>query len=127
DLTDSASARFYPIMIASVAGMAERLNRVLYKLEVDEANMQKNLKLTGGAIAAEPLYLLLEKYGHTAAHEAAKEIAHQAMADGTSLYAAAAKNKGIAEYFNKLTAKEKQLIQEPEKYYTGLSAQKARS
>ncbi|HEX4775124.1 MAG TPA: lyase family protein, partial [Candidatus Saccharimonadales bacterium] len=78
DLTDSASARFYGIVLASVASMAKRLNNVMSKLEVDEDNMQRNLNMSGGAIAAEPLYLLLEKYGHTTAHEVSKALAHKA-------------------------------------------------
>jgi len=127
DLTDSASARFYPIVIASVASMASRLDRVMGKLEVDADNMQKNLYLSGGAIAAEPLYLLLEKYGHTTAHEASKALAHQALEAGKPLYEIASQNDGIHDYFVKFTDTEKQILQEPEKYYTGLAAKKALS
>ena len=71
DLTDSASARFYPIIPACVALMAKRLDTIMSKIEVDETAMQKNLEMSSGAIAAEPLYLLFEKYGHTQAHEKA--------------------------------------------------------
>jgi adenylosuccinate lyase len=127
DLTDSASARFYGIAFASVASMAERLNRVMATIEVDEENMKRNLHMSGGAIAAEPLYLLLEKYGHTTAHEASKALAHQALENNTSLYEVASGDSGIADYFAKFSDHEKQILQEPEKYYTGLSAQKARA
>jgi len=125
DLTDSASARFYGVMLASVASMADRLNKVMSKLEVDAENMQRNLYLSGGAIAAEPLYLLLEKYGHTAGHEAAKAIAHQALAAKQSLFETASQDESIRDYFNQFTEAEKQILQEPEKYYTGLAAKKA--
>lgn len=125
DLTDSASARFYGIIVASVASMADRLNKVMSKLEVDEENMQKNLHMSQGAIAAEPLYLLLEKYGHTTAHEASKALAHQALEQNKPLYEIASQDKGIAEYFSKFTDKEKQILQSPETHYTGLAAQKA--
>lgn len=127
DLTDSASARFYGVILASVASMAQRLNNVMSKLEVDEVNMKRNLQMSGGAIAAEPLYLLLEKYGHTTGHEAAKALSHQALESGRSLYEAASQDAGIAEYFAKFTEGEKRIIEEPEKYYTGLAAQKAHS
>jgi adenylosuccinate lyase len=127
DLTDSASARFYGVAFASVASMAERLNRVMSKLEVDEANMQRNLHMSQGAIAAEPLYLLLEKYGHTTAHEASKALAHQALEANKPLYEVASQDAGIADYFAKFTDAEKQIIQDPETHYTGLAAQKARS
>ncbi len=123
DLTDSASARFYPIVLASVSAMSQRLNRVMAKLEVDE----DNLHLSGGAIAAEPLYLLLEKYGHTTAHEASKKLSHQALDEGRPLFEIASRDKGIADYFAKFSDKEKQILREPEVYYTGLASQKALS
>jgi adenylosuccinate lyase len=125
DLTDSASARFYGVVLASVASMAERLNKVMAKIEVDEENMRKNLYLSGGAIAAEPLYLLLEKYGHTTAHEVSKSLAHQALEAGKSLYEVASHESSIVDYFNKFSVSEKQILQEPEKHYTGLAAKKA--
>ena len=125
DLTDSASNRFYNLSFAIVASMAERLNNVMAKIEVDEDNMQRNLYLTKGAIAAEPLYLLLEKYGHTTAHEVAKAISHQALENGVSLYEAAKANKDIAEYWSKFTPHELSLIEKPETNYTGLATKKA--
>jgi adenylosuccinate lyase len=127
DLTDSASARFYAVTFASVASMAERLNRVMAVVEVDEENMQRNLHMSGGAIAAEPLYLLLEKYEHTSAHEVSKGLAHQALESKRTLYEVASQDDSIADYFSKFNDHEKQILQEPEKYYTGLAAQKARA
>lgn len=125
DLTDSASARFYGVVFACVASMAARLSKVMAKLEVDEENMKRNLHMSGGAIAAEPLYLLLEKYGHTQAHEASKALAHQALEDGETLYQVASADSGIAGYWAKFTDSEKQIIKDPETHYTGLAAKKA--
>jgi len=82
--------------------------------------------MTGGAIAAEPLYLLLEKHGHTAAHEAAKRIAHGALENGVSLADEVQKDNEANEYWGKFSDKEKQIIENPEKYYLGLAAQKAK-
>ena len=107
--------------------MADRLNRVMAKIEVDPDNMQKNLYLSGGAIAAEPLYLLLEKYGHTTAHEVSKSLAHQALEANKPLYEVASASPELADYFAKFTDREKQILQEPEKHYTGLAAKKALS
>ncbi len=126
DLTDSASSRFYVIIPASVVAMATRLNTIMNKLEVDEENMQRNLKLTGGAIAAEPLYLLFEKYGHTTAHEKSKALAHSAMESNTPLVDVIMADSEASEYWNKFTDQEKQIISEPEKYYIGRAAEKAR-
>lgn len=126
DLTDSASARFYAIIPAALASMTSRLTMIMGKLEVDQEAMQKNLYLTEGAIAAEPLYLLFEKYGHTAAHELSKEIAHQALADKVSLASAVASHPEGAEYWNRFSDEEKHIVSQPEVAYTGRAAEKAR-
>lgn len=125
DLTDSASARFYAVTLALIASMADRLNKAMAKIEVDEENMQRNLHLSQGAIAAEPLYLLLEKYGHTTAHEVSKTLSHQALENKQSLYEVASQDQSIAQYFQKFTEAERQILQTPEKNYTGLAAKKA--
>lgn len=125
DLTDSASSRFYAVSLGCVASMLARLNTVMSKLEVDTEHMQRNLYLTDGAIAAEPLYLLLEKYGHSSAHEAAKLIAHSALEAGVSLFAAAEKDTAISSFWQQLTAQEREYIKNPESTYTGLAAKKA--
>lgn len=125
DLTDSASGRYYVTVLALVGSMASRLDRVMSKIEVDAENMQRNLALSKGAIAAEPLYLLLEKHGHTEAHEASKAIAHRALEKGVSLHDEASSDETISEYWQKFSDQEKQILAEPEKYYTGLASKKA--
>jgi adenylosuccinate lyase len=127
DLTDSANSRFYVLVPAILANMAKRATRIMSRIEVNEGQMQKNLQLTGGAIAAEPLYLLLEKHGHTSAHEASKRVAHNAMDKGVTLAEEAQKDDELNGYWTKFTDKEKQIIENPEKYYLGLAAQKAKS
>jgi adenylosuccinate lyase len=127
DLTDSASSRFYVLVPAMVVNMADRLNRIMSKLEVDEAAMQRNLQMSAGAIAAEPLYLLFEKYGHTAAHELSKQLAHQALSENKPLVEVINRDEAAKQYWDKFTDREKQIIQQPEKYYTGLAAQKAKA
>jgi adenylosuccinate lyase len=127
DLTDSASGRFYTIAPAAVASMAERLGRIMSKLEVDETAMQRNLHLTGGAIAAEPLYLLFEKYGHTAAHEKAKELAHKAMSRHKPLLEIILHDKEAKAYWDQFSEREQQIVQDPETHYTGLAAAKTKT
>ena len=125
DLTDSASSRFFAIVPASVASMASRLDRVMQKLEVNELNMQRNLQLTGGAIAAEPLYLLFAKYGHTKAHELSKALSHRALSEGITLVEAIETDAAAHKYWLQFSTQEQRIIAAPEKYYTGLAAQKA--
>lgn len=127
DLTDSAASRFYTIAPASVASMTNRLNKIVGKLEVNKENMQRNLALTGGAIAAEPLYLLFEKYGHTKAHEKAKDLAHLALSQDRSLTEVVTEDPEAAAYWQKFNKQEQQIIEKPEQYYTGLAATKTRA
>lgn len=127
DLTDSANSRFYVLVPAILANMAKRAARIMNKIEVNEEQMKKNLQLTGGAIAAEPLYLLLEKHGHTSAHEASKHVAHNALEKGITLAEEAQNDSETKEYWTKFSDKEKQIIESPEKYYLGIAAQKAKS
>ncbi len=127
DLTDSASSRFYTIAPAAVSSMAARLNRIMSKLEVDELAMQHNLHLTGGAIAAEPLYLLLEKYGHTAAHEKAKALAHISLAQNRPLVEIIKIDPEANAYWQRFSTYERRIIRDPEHTYSGLAAKKTRS
>jgi len=128
DLADSSSARFYPVLVDCVAEMAKRLSRTMAKIEVDEDAMQKNLKMSKGAIGAEPLYLILGKLGHTDGHEKAKSIAHSALDAGLS-FGDAVKNDDevMNEYWSKMTEDEHNMILEPEIYYTGLAHDKAKA
>ncbi len=126
DLTDSASSRFYVLVPAIVSNMISRLNKVMPKIEVDEEAMKRNLDLSKGAIAAEPLYLLLEKYGHVSAHEVAKQISQQSLENGISLFEAASQNSEIQPYWTKFSDKEKEIIKHPQQHYLGLSAAKTR-
>lgn len=125
DLTDSAAARFYSIALAVCAEMAARLNRIMSRLEVDEPAMQRNLKLLGGAIAAEPLYLLFAKYGLASAHETSKALAHKALETGKPLHEVVASDEAVSHLWEKFTEQEKLIIQNPEQHYHGIAEQKA--
>jgi adenylosuccinate lyase len=127
DLTDSASARFYMLPLALVASMADRLNRVMERIEVDPEAMRRNLELTRGAIAAEPLYLLLAKYGHPSAHEKSKALAHGALAKKVPLVEAIKADTEASSYWKRFTNNEQKIISDPEQYYTGLASEKTLS
>lgn len=128
DLTDSASARFYPVLVAGVIQMSKKLNATMAKIEVDEEAMLRNLQMSKGAIGAEPLYLLLGKHGHTSGHEKSKAIAHAALDGGITFGEAVKADEEIQQnYWDKFTEEEKQIITEPESHYTGLAVQKTKS
>jgi len=127
DLTDSASARFYPVLIAGLVQMAKKLDATMGKIEVDEDAMMRNLQMSKGAIGAEPLYLLLGKHGHTSGHEKSKAIAHAAL-DASITFSEAVKNDNeiMENYWTKFSESEQRIIIEPEKYYTGLAVKKTK-
>ena len=82
--------------------------------------------MSAGAIAAEPLYLLFEKYGHITAHEKSKDLAHMALSKGIPLVDVISKDEEATVYWKRFTTDEKMIIQAPEKHYTGLAAQKTK-
>lgn len=127
DLTDSASSRFYPLVLAGVASMTTRLSKIMSKIEVDDEAMEKNLYMSQGAIAAEPLYLLFEKHGHTEAHEKSKELSQTALEKGVTLKEVIGTDPEALEYWKKFSDAEKNIIVEPEKNYVGIASEKARS
>lgn len=126
DLTDSASARFYAVAFATVAVMLDRLNSAMSKIEVDEQNMERNLRMSGDAIAAEPFYLLLAKYGHPTAHEKSKVLAHESLDSGRPLVEIIEDDSEAKEFWDKFTEQEKQIISDPQKYYLGIASSKAK-
>lgn len=126
DLTDSASSRFYAVPIAAAATMSQRLYRAMTKIEADEANMQRNLHLTGGAIASEALSLLLARYGHPNAQSAAAKMAQDAQGKNMPLTQALLASRELNSYYQRFNDRERQVLSEPETYYTGLAADRAR-
>ena len=108
--------------------MAQRLNDTMARLEVDEQSLKRNLGSTGGAVAAEPLYLLLAKHAHPAAHEKAKQLAMQAQDSRLPLLTVIEQDQEVfANYWPKLSESEKAIIADPGKYYLGIAAQKTRA
>ena len=68
---------------------------------------------------------MLEKYGHTEAHEVIKRLSQKALASNIHLTEAIRKDNQLAAYWQKFTDKQKLLIEEPENRYTGLASQRA--
>lgn len=127
DLTDSASSRFYPVLFAIVGIMARRLNKAMAKLEVDADNMARNLASSAGLIGAEPLYLILGQLGFQNAHEKAKTLAHLAITQETTLAEVLKADAEAKTYWTRMSAKQQNIIIEPQKYYLGLASEKARN
>lgn len=122
DLRDSAPARFNGLILAEVAHMAKTLGRVLPNIEVDPENLERNLKMQKGAIGSEPLQVMLRKYGHPGAHNAAKRIVQGALEKNQTLTDAIHTDDEIMTgFWPQISDAEKAVITRPEKNYLGLS------
>jgi adenylosuccinate lyase len=125
DLTNSASQRFLGEMVASTAYAAGRLATSLEGIRVDRDRLKANLASARGTIAAEPLYVLLAKYGHPDAHEAVRKLTLDAERSGRTVLEIAMLDRDVRDYMKKLTADERRILDQPDEY-RGLAADVAR-
>jgi adenylosuccinate lyase len=125
DLTNSASQRFLGEILAATAYAARRMAGSLEGIRVDRERLKANLALTRGAIVAEPLYVLLAKYGHPDAHEAVRRLTLEAERTGRTLMEVATVDADVRAYLAKLSTDERRYLDRPEEY-RGLAADVAR-
>ncbi|HEV8230599.1 MAG TPA: lyase family protein [Candidatus Limnocylindria bacterium] len=125
DLTNSASQRFLGEIVAATAYAGGRLAGSLEGVRVDRERLKANLALSRGAIVAEPLYVLLAKYGHPDAHEAVRRLTVEAERGGRGVLEVAAQDLELRDYLKKLTPDERRILERPEDY-RGLAAEVAR-
>ncbi len=123
DLTNSASMRFIPEMLAGFYVSVTRLEKVMNSLVVDKKNMQKNFDMNRNMIIAEPLYILLAANGHPDAHEYVREMTLKSQMTGKALINLVKNDKSIQKYFKKFNKKQIEIINNPERY-TGIAARK---
>lgn len=124
DLTNSASSRFIPEIIAALLSAANRLTRVFNRMVVDRDNIRRNFETNKEMIVAEPLYILLASYGHPDAHEAVRKLTLQAREEGTTLRKIMYQDTEIKGYLDKFSSKQLDILDNPRKY-TGISEKKA--
>ncbi len=123
DLTNSASMRFIPEILAGFYISINRLNKVMINLVVDRPNMQRNFDLSKAMIVAEPLYILLAAYGHPDAHEYVREMTLQSQLAKKPLLELVKKDKSIQEYLKRFSRKQMEIVSNAENY-TGIAAKK---
>ncbi len=122
DLTNSASSRTYGEIVACYVSMCKRMTKTMRKLRVNEENLQKNLRLQGDLIMAEPLYLLLARQGHPDAHEKVKQLSLIARTSGRSMVELVAEDEELKPYAQKFDERQKAILADPEKY-SGIAAE----
>lgn len=122
DLTNSASGRFIPEIIAAFVLAIDRLLRQCKKIVIDYERIKRNLEATGGMFLAEPLYILLALKGVKDAHEVVKQVTLLSQQEKKSIFEAARSHEALREVAD--TAVWKALELNPSSY-TGLSAERA--
>ncbi len=123
DLTNSASSRFLPEIVAAAFVAAKRLEAAMKKLVVVKENLRKNFETSKGMIAAEPAYILLASAGHPDAHEYARKLTLLAQQQQKNFQDMLFNDAVAQPYLKKMTKSQLQLLQNPEKY-TGIAAEK---
>lgn len=123
DLTNSASARFYPEVVAGVVLAADRLLRISRRLVVDRPQMQKNVHMTGDLILAEPLYILLAALGHPDAHERVRLLTLDVEKTGRKIADLLPEQADLAPYLARMTSDQRRILSDPNAYI-GIAAQK---
>jgi adenylosuccinate lyase len=130
DLTNSASERFIVEYLAGLSAAANRMLSVLKGLYVDRERMEANLALTGGAVLAEPAYILLAESGEADAHEKLRRITLLCEKEGLTL-PEALKKEGVlgllTERLRALGVEDGARFFEEPRRYRGRAAEKARA
>ncbi|MBI4452490.1 adenylosuccinate lyase [Candidatus Woesearchaeota archaeon] len=123
DLTNSASMRFIPEILAGFYVSIKRLDKIMSSLAVDKSNMKKNFDMNRHMIVAEPLYILLAANGHPDAHEYVREMTLKSQMTKQPLIELVKNDKSIQSYLKKLNKRQLEIINNPEKY-TGIASKK---
>ena len=126
DLTNSASSRFIPEILAAFYASVARLDRTMRSLRVDKENLKKNFEMNKGLIVAEPLYILLAAYDHPDAHETVKQLTLKAQASKKPLQNLIKKEKSLEKYLKKFTKEQLKIITNHENYI-GIASEKTKS
>jgi len=126
DLTNSASSRFVPEILAGFYVSVVRLNKTMSSLIVDRESLKKNLDMNKGLIVAEPLYILLAAYNHPDAHEITRQLTLKAQLSKKPLTDVIKKEKSLQKYLKKFTKEQLKIINNPENY-VGIASKKTES
>ena len=125
DLTNSASSRFIPEVLAALYVSVNRMNRVMSKLVLDKDSLKKNFDKNKDMIAAEPAYMLLAAFNHPDAHEYIRELTLKSQKENKPLQTLIFADKDLKPYLDKMNPAQKEIIKNPEKY-VGLAEKKTK-
>jgi len=97
DLTNSASGRFVPEIVAAFVLSTDRMLRQFRKLVIDYEGIRRNLEATEGLFLAEPLYILLASNGVKDAHEVVKNITLRSREQKKSIFELARSHEALRD------------------------------
>ncbi|MBW2989741.1 adenylosuccinate lyase [Candidatus Woesearchaeota archaeon] len=123
DLTNSATSRFVPEILAALYLSIIRMNRVMSKLVVDKKSLDRNFSMNKEMITAEPAYILLAAHNHPDAHEHVKQITLRSQETGKPFRELFFKDESLKQYISKFSKKQIGILNNPENY-TGISSKK---
>ncbi len=123
DLTNSASSRFIPEILAGLYVSIIRLNKTMKKLRVDKSNLEKNFSMSKDMITAEPAYILLAAHNHPDAHEYIRKLTLKSQSTKIPLRKLLFSDKEIRPYINRFTKKQIEVLKNPQKYI-GIASKK---
>lgn len=116
DLTNSASSRFIPEILAGFFVSIVRMNKIMSKMVVDKINLKKNFDMNKEMIAAEPLYIMLAAKGHPNAHEYVRQLTLKSQKTGKPLRELIFSDKSLEPYLKKFTKDQAAVLKNPERY-----------
>ncbi|NLU40945.1 MAG: adenylosuccinate lyase [Firmicutes bacterium] len=116
DLTNSASGRFVPEVLAGLVLALRRLNTVMSRIVIDYERMAANVDATKNDVIAEPLYILLAASGHPDAHEAVRLLAMEARSQRVSIRQLIDRKPEYSEFLRRLTSAQRRILDSPETY-----------
>lgn len=116
DLTNSASNRFYPEIIAGFMDCVDRMKKMLDKLVIDKTALKRNFNISRRHIVAEPLYLLLSYHGHPNAHEVVRVLSLKSASKGKSILKLFFDDEELKRYYEKFSKEHKNILKNPNKY-----------
>tara|TARA_Y100000310_G_scaffold345846_1_gene471139 strand:- start:30503 stop:32164 length:1662 start_codon:yes stop_codon:yes gene_type:complete len=125
DLTNSASMRFIPELLAGFYVSIIRLNKVMSNLSVAQDNIKANFEKGKNSIIAEPLYIILAGLGHEDAHEIVRTLTLESQQSGKTLLQLAKQESSLKPFLAKMTPNQLTILNQPESY-TGIAAEKTK-
>jgi adenylosuccinate lyase len=125
DLTNSASGRFVPELIAAFDISAVRMTDALGDINIDREQVKRNLEMTRDRILAEPLSILLALKGHPDAYDTTRRLIEASETSGQKLSALIWEDAEVAEYVSRFSESEKAILDDPSRY-TGAAEDRTR-